>query len=335
MGYTSKYKGAEIDALLDKVTQGGTGGGVPIVSSEEELEALNLPIGSEVSVANNSIKRVGFSELYQPTVDDVNASAGTINFDKMAEVKEIEYTPASGTVNTDGIQIVSKSMMYLIMFYDGGDLVKAEHMSNGELFNGNTSEYISQVNQLLLEENFVYAGTMLLGGEITESDFAEFDKRLKVVQKESTCEVLLKEFDTLSPLGKKQEVVVLAGELEKKEDRNNLMARHVDHYDYNIAVTKNQFIVVHSSEGVTKAYISIQTMLVSSKLAKTMLWLENCEGVKIYDFPVHWNADIEWKNGTVGELDNSKSYLLELTTIVSEEKGAIVLGNLTAFNIPS
>ena len=34
MEYKSKFKAQEIDALLDKIKQGGTGGGVPIVSSE-------------------------------------------------------------------------------------------------------------------------------------------------------------------------------------------------------------------------------------------------------------------------------------------------------------
>lgn len=41
MGYTSKYKGAEIDALLDKIKQGGTGGG------GMEIYDLNIELPEE------------------------------------------------------------------------------------------------------------------------------------------------------------------------------------------------------------------------------------------------------------------------------------------------
>lgn len=65
MEYKSKFKAQEIDALLDKIKQGGTGGGVPIVSSEEERDALNLPVGSLVSVVKEGTM-TSIRDLYQP-----------------------------------------------------------------------------------------------------------------------------------------------------------------------------------------------------------------------------------------------------------------------------
>lgn len=62
----------------------GSGGGVTIVNSEEELQKLDLPLGSIASVAiPGSIKEISIRDLYQPTADIVDTSTGTIAFPEL------------------------------------------------------------------------------------------------------------------------------------------------------------------------------------------------------------------------------------------------------------
>lgn len=81
MGYTSKYKGAEIDALLEQ--------GVLILSSENKLETLGLPKGSVVSIVNGM---VDFEKLYQPTIEDFNSEGAFYikNPSKFSSIKNLK-----------------------------------------------------------------------------------------------------------------------------------------------------------------------------------------------------------------------------------------------------
>lgn len=63
MGFKSKYKGVEIENLLDKMSEGG---GITIVDSIDELDP-NAELGSLASVVEpGSIKESSFRDLYQP-----------------------------------------------------------------------------------------------------------------------------------------------------------------------------------------------------------------------------------------------------------------------------
>lgn len=69
MGYTSKFKGSEIDALLEQVQKGGGGGGTVKVDME-------MSDTSENAVANRVIKEYvdGFIPLCREFSDDFNNS---------------------------------------------------------------------------------------------------------------------------------------------------------------------------------------------------------------------------------------------------------------------
>jgi hypothetical protein len=75
------------------------GGGVPIVGSIEELEALDLPIGSLAVVASESVK-MSLADVYVPSekdfaIDQENAYAKLNNADALTHIKGIElFTPS-------------------------------------------------------------------------------------------------------------------------------------------------------------------------------------------------------------------------------------------------
>lgn len=76
MGFKSKYKGVEIENLLDKMSEGG--GGITIVDSVDKLDQ-SAPIGSVAVVAKKGqITTTSFRNLYQPTADDLDPDLGTL-----------------------------------------------------------------------------------------------------------------------------------------------------------------------------------------------------------------------------------------------------------------
>lgn len=78
MGFKSKYKGSEIENLLDKMSESVSGGGISIVDSADKLDQ-NAPIGSVAVVAKKGqITTTSFRNLYQPTADDLDQDTGML-----------------------------------------------------------------------------------------------------------------------------------------------------------------------------------------------------------------------------------------------------------------
>jgi hypothetical protein len=76
MGFKSKYKGSEIENLLDKISEGG--GGITIVDSVDQLDS-NAELGSLASVVEpGSIKESSFRDLYQPDASIIDPDTGTL-----------------------------------------------------------------------------------------------------------------------------------------------------------------------------------------------------------------------------------------------------------------
>lgn len=75
MGFKSKYKGFEIENLLDKISEGG-GGGITIVDSIDKLDP-NAELGSLACVVEQgSIKESSFRDLYQPDASMLDQNTG-------------------------------------------------------------------------------------------------------------------------------------------------------------------------------------------------------------------------------------------------------------------
>lgn len=81
MSYKSKYSGEEVEALLDKISDGGVG--VKIVESLEELNALEAKVGDIATVAKEGLTQVKASDLFLSYDTD-------INWDKYTIIKSIE-----------------------------------------------------------------------------------------------------------------------------------------------------------------------------------------------------------------------------------------------------
>ena len=76
MGFKSKYKGSEIENLLDSIAQGSVGGGITIVDSVDQLDP-NAEVGSLASVVEpGSMQESSFRDLYQPDESILDQSTG-------------------------------------------------------------------------------------------------------------------------------------------------------------------------------------------------------------------------------------------------------------------
>lgn len=76
MGFKSKYKGVEIENLLDKMSEGG--GGITIVDSIDKLDP-NAALGTLASVVEpGSIQESSFRDLYQPDASMLDQNTGTL-----------------------------------------------------------------------------------------------------------------------------------------------------------------------------------------------------------------------------------------------------------------
>lgn len=335
MGYTSKFTGAEIDNLLDKVNQGGNGGGVPIVSSEAELDALNLPIGSVASIVSSTKTLVSLRDLYQPTENDIDVNTGSINnIEKFSVVKAVDYTPNNQANSTTDIALMTTSLLKSMLFSYGGNEVNMAD-SAGVVFSGSTVDYIDRINDELSKEDWLYLGAIATGESLSESDFSEYDKSLKIVQGEDSCVAAQKDFGGFSIFVKGKEFESLSSDVKNKADKLTPVYFRVDHYDWNVNVIPQNFSVISTYETTNNVSIYLRIL---PGINKTYAWLEKGGDIKISltngGTEINWNSNIEWKDGVVGSLDTSKSYLLEFITIVSEGEPTIVIGNITAYNIP-
>lgn len=214
MGYTSKYKGAEIDALLDKVEalpEGGNGGGVPIVSSEEERDALNLPVGSLVSVVKEeSVTSIRY--LYQPIESDFSEAG--LNLSKCSIVNQLMFsTPPKDVISRDDIyftlitsgyysevggKVVTIDLSYNeIILSDKGDRTTWPLfvLDNDSQISGINQEAVSKINENLAKDTFYYVGYNPNSAEVIEDNvFDALDKIVKV-EGQPTCDTYRKTFN--------------------------------------------------------------------------------------------------------------------------------------------
>ena len=79
MAWKSKYKGSEIESLLDTIVSGAIkGGGIEIVDSVDKLDP-NAELGSMASVVTaGSIQETSFRNLYQPDMSMLDQTTGTL-----------------------------------------------------------------------------------------------------------------------------------------------------------------------------------------------------------------------------------------------------------------
>jgi hypothetical protein len=112
MGYTSKRKGTEIDALLDKVEnlpEGGVGSGVTIVDSVDKLDP-NAKAGSLATVSiGEGVREYTYSKLLAETPE----SPETENLEEM--MAYISNMPIMKNIDFGTPNIPTNSIMYYVL----------------------------------------------------------------------------------------------------------------------------------------------------------------------------------------------------------------------------
>ena len=118
MAWKSKYKGSEIESLLDTIVSGAIkGGGIEIVDSVDKLDP-NAELGSMASVVTaGSIQETNLSSLPQPDASIIDPTNGVLNASSCPQVSGIEVlvptsaTPVNVTLSeNDMIYFVSESV---------------------------------------------------------------------------------------------------------------------------------------------------------------------------------------------------------------------------------
>lgn len=164
-----------------------TGGeGVKIVSSVDELD-LNAPQGTLASVAINTVAEVPFSELYQPTSDEVNLGAGVVNTTNLSRVHGISVNSSYDTtaeIPNFMVYLFSKDfdmqggVGQLILLGLGAAMTmdfSTQEENELELFTANEDGIITVnegnlaiINNLLSSTEFVYGGVQNMdNGELS------------------------------------------------------------------------------------------------------------------------------------------------------------------------
>lgn len=186
MGYKSKFKGAEIDGLLEQVKNGGTDGGVPIVDSVDMLSA-DAPVGSVAVVGGKEEK--SFRHLIQPKEDVFDSDSNSVNTSLLSRVPKIKAMIPSEVVNGPYVEVrlVGSTMEHMIRFscieYGRGEISLLEarvdsgdiHLSkpliklteNGYIID---AEYLETINSLLSNDEWFYLSNQSLSVSAEEYD---------------------------------------------------------------------------------------------------------------------------------------------------------------------
>lgn len=111
MAFKSKYKGFEIEGLLDKISEGG--GGITIVDSIDKLDP-NAELGSLASVVEpGSIQESSFRNLYQPDASMLDQSTGTLTAPELLSSVSSVSVFAPEDITSVGFEPV-ESGLYLV-----------------------------------------------------------------------------------------------------------------------------------------------------------------------------------------------------------------------------
>lgn len=109
MAFKSKYKGFEIEGLLDKISEGG--GGITIVDSIDKLDP-NAELGSLASVVEpGSITETLISELPQPDSSIINMDTGFIDATSCPQVSGLSIIIPEGPIPVS-MELTESEMLY-------------------------------------------------------------------------------------------------------------------------------------------------------------------------------------------------------------------------------
>ena len=176
---------------------------IKIVDSVDKLDK-NAPQGSLASVAVNTGGEVPFSELYQPTSDEVDFNAGVVDTTNLSRVSGITINSSydtSAEIQDPSVYLLSKDIDFqgevgqMIALVSGEAMVwnfATKEQNQLELFTQNedgtitiNEENLATINNLLSTAEFVYGGVISMeSGEFLDPSYADvFYKSISGVQK--------------------------------------------------------------------------------------------------------------------------------------------------------
>lgn len=237
MGYTSKFTGAEIDNLLSKVQEGGSGGGVPIVSSEAELD-VNAPVGSLAVVAKEStLKEGGFNDLYQATADIMDNESGALTTPELlSNVPSITFLAPEGEIVGSKVDIyivprsfsMTNAVMITLQIVVSNNIVTSvggmstvggyKFLTFIEYANGiptvNQAD-IDEINNILKTDDWCYLGSVTTGFVLTEGQKATLDKFFRIISGEPASQNLYIKKEDYIAFATKEETEALDGTINQ------------------------------------------------------------------------------------------------------------------------
>lgn len=178
-----------------------SGNGVPIVDSEDKLDS-NAPQGSLGVVAYNTENLVSVRDLYQPTMDIIDQTTGTLTTPELlTQVQKLEWTfPENVQLTEEEIVFclvprsfsISNQNLILVSINEGGIEIMYKGDSTTEMItiatfsNGETTidqDAIDRLNnEILTTDDWCYFSNPEASFVITEEQFDFIDKFFKVVQ---------------------------------------------------------------------------------------------------------------------------------------------------------
>jgi hypothetical protein len=249
-GGTDKALSAEMGKTLSERIEevAENGGGVPIVDSVDKLDP-NAPQGSLATVAVNTIGEVPFSELYQPTSDEVNMSAGIVDTTNLSSVSGITINSSfdtSAEIQPFMVYLFSKDfnmqggvgqVVGLVPFTAVTMDVPTEEENEFELFTPNedgtiivNEENLAIINNLLSSTEFVYGGVKSMDNdEFIDPSYAEIF--YKGIGGEQKTELYIKDIEEWRVVGDeelKAKVDDLQTIVDNLEDKTDLIVNSVD-----------------------------------------------------------------------------------------------------------
>lgn len=328
MGYTSKFKGAEIDARLAKVFQ--------VVDEEANLESLEIEVGGIAGIANKKVTTASLRDLYQPTADDLDMVNMSIKYpEKLSGVTSFEFTtPPEGVTLSQAmayfvprtfsgtnqkmvaIMVQSEGIAAMVMT-DSYEQIPVMTIANGVATIDQTA--VGTLNNVLASDDWCYFGNPE-GGEITETQFDVLDLVMKAVSEVETVEVCQKGFAGFSKLAKSDAYTKIKGLESKLDGKKDKPIIAVVNYN-TFGAGPGYIYIIHYSSPMSLKINSFDPP--AEEVGEYTFYLYN---VSTLTLP----SDVLWANGILPEMDASKHY--ELSVVAAKTGDSYIYkAILTAF----
>jgi hypothetical protein len=335
--FKSKFTGAEIDALLDKVNNGEVdGGSIQIVDDISKLPQ-DASVGSVAVVAvQGSAKEMSFRDMYQPTMDMIDLATGKlINPERLNSISSLKITAPSSFELEESIIIlfvprtwsVVNNTMITLSLQDGNGIT-AVRMSNNyeeqvfvlvDYSSGSpviNNDSINQFNDILATDDWCYFGNPESPTGITEKQFNTLDMYVKAVAGvPSIAEIYIKK-DNWEKLYKR-DFEELQKNIDKVFDKTDSKAEPIviKSVPYSKVLSPNTYYTATIGNATTVTY-TLEASTDATKYSEYIIELK-CTGTPssiAFNNADGTTASIVWANGAAPAFEAGITYLISIAS---------------------